>query len=212
MAPARSALEITAGSVPNTRPVTTETTSVNARTPGSTAIWPVRVVKRATNRVSIESVEAAKNKPKTPAASESRTLSTRSCRASCQRPAPSALRIAISRSRRSSRASIRFATFAQAISSTSAVVPSRISSSGRALRVSSSPSPSVVDVTPAVGRYTLGRSCVNRLQIASTSALAAGRETPGRSRPNAVRIENARGFSTMRFSAAARNGHAEAGM
>ena len=59
--------------------------------------------------------------------SESTRLSTRSCRTSRQRLAPSAALTATSRSRVLARASSRFATLAQAISSTMPTAPSSIS-------------------------------------------------------------------------------------
>jgi hypothetical protein len=50
-------------------------------------------------------------------------LSMRSCRTTRQRDAPSAMRTAISRERCAERASSRFATFAQAMSSTKPTAP-----------------------------------------------------------------------------------------
>ena len=50
----------------------------------------------------------------------------KNCRAKRQRPAPNAIRTAISRCRAAPRASSRFATFAHAINSTRPTMPSRI--------------------------------------------------------------------------------------
>ena len=66
--------------------------------------------------------------PSTPAASASTRLSASNWRTICQRVAPSAARTAISRDRAVARASIRFATFAQAMSRTSPTAPIRTSS------------------------------------------------------------------------------------
>ena len=54
----------------------------------------------------------------------SRLLSTSNCRSTRKRAAPKASRMAISRSRALARASIRFTRLAQAIKSTSPVIPS----------------------------------------------------------------------------------------
>ena len=56
--------------------------------------------------------------PRMPPASESSTLSVSNCRMIRPRPAPMAVRIAISRLRPVARTSNRFATFAHAISRT----------------------------------------------------------------------------------------------
>ena len=107
---------------------------------------------------------------------------------------------------------MRLATLAHAISSTRPVVPSRISSIGRAFRVISSRTPAAVAVKPEPGRYAVLSSAVKRRQITSTSAAAPSRDTPGFSLPKTLRIEKTRAFWPMRRSAAARNGHAEVGM
>ncbi len=49
----RSTRELSAGNVPNTMPVVTDTRSVNPSTQGSIAISPVRAVKRPTKLVSM---------------------------------------------------------------------------------------------------------------------------------------------------------------
>ena len=64
-----------------------------------------------------------------PPASASTRLSTSSCRTSRQRLAPSDIRTAISRRRATDRTSIRFATFAQASSSTTPAMVISIGSS-----------------------------------------------------------------------------------
>ena len=96
----------------------------------------MRWVKRLTKRVSTPSVAQAKARPTTPATIDSSVLSASSWRTSRPRPAPSAARMANSRSRRSIRASVRLATLAQASSSTRPVVPSSSHRIGRAFTVS----------------------------------------------------------------------------
>ena len=72
--------------------------------------------------------------PAVPPSRPSRRLSVRNCRTSRARPAPSADRTATSRVRDCARASSRFATLTQAISSTKVTAPSSTSSAGRTLR------------------------------------------------------------------------------
>ncbi len=64
--------------------------------------------------------------PIAPPINDSSTLSVRSWRMILARAAPSAVRMATSRARTEARASCRFATFAQAISSTNTTAPNRI--------------------------------------------------------------------------------------
>ena len=73
----------------------------------------------------------ARNRPPSPPARLSSTLSVRSCRTTRPRPAPSAMRTAISWVRRAARASSRLATLAQAINNSSPTAPSRVSSAAR---------------------------------------------------------------------------------
>ena len=97
-------------------------------------------------------VTDAKTTPTTPPQTASSALSVSSCRTSRPRPAPSAARIASSRSRPSIRASVRLATFAHAISRTMPVMPSRISSISRAPLVSASRTSTAVPWKPDVLR------------------------------------------------------------
>ena len=68
-------------------------------------------------------VSAASSSPKIPPARPSSVFSVRSWRTSRARPAPIAVRSAISRRRDADRDSSRFATFAEAISSTKPTAP-----------------------------------------------------------------------------------------
>jgi hypothetical protein len=136
---ASSGRAVSAGSAPNSMPVRTETASVKASTGPSMPTSLARVVKRAVKATSRSRPAAASASPITPPISASSVLSVSSWRTSRPRPAPSAARIASSRLRRSMRDSIRFATLAQAISSTQPTAPSSTKSVGRARSVSSSP-------------------------------------------------------------------------
>ena len=75
--------------------------------------------------VSMRVPMTASSNPSAPPAKATTLLSSRSCRAILARVAPSAERTAISRCRAVARASIRLATLAQAISSTSETAPIR---------------------------------------------------------------------------------------
>ena len=145
---ASSGRAVNAGSAPNSMPVSTETTSVKPSTVASMPTSLARVVKRAVKATSSWSAPLARPRPISPPATARSVLSVSSWRTSRPRPAPSAARIASSRLRRSMRASIRFATFAQAISRTQPTAPSSTSSVGRARSVSSSPRLTAVAVKP----------------------------------------------------------------
>ena len=66
--------------------------------------------------------QIASSRPTTAPTTARRTLSVSSCRMTCARPAPSAVRTAISRCRPDARASSAFATLAQAMSSTKVTI------------------------------------------------------------------------------------------
>ena len=102
------------------------------------------------------------------------------CRMSLPRLAPIAARMAISRVREVAFASSRFATLAQAISSTSATAPSSSRSVGRT-------SPTIDSrkgTTAALLPWLLdGYSCSRRPAMAVIWLRASSSETPGLSRP-----------------------------
>ena len=123
---------------PKTRPVSTDKPNVKASTLRSIAISCARDVNRSANATSSVIENAASTSPSTPPATASIRLSVSSCRSSRARVAPSAARTEISRSRRTMRASSRFAIDAQTISSTKPAVPSSTHSVGLKLFVSSS--------------------------------------------------------------------------
>ena len=83
-------------------------------------------------------------------------LSVSSCRSSRSRLAPSTDRIAISRSRRTIRASVRLATLAHTMSSTNPAVPSRTSSVVLKSRVISSLSGVAADSVAITGAIDVG--------------------------------------------------------
>src|SRR5204862_94247 len=89
-----------------------------------------RECRNASKRAS--SAQTASRIPAPAPRGASSALSVRSWRTTRARPAPSAQRTAISRDRAAPRASRRFATLAQAISSTSRTAPIRTSSGWRA--------------------------------------------------------------------------------
>ena len=107
---------------PDARPVTTETASANAKTAASIAISSARGVKRAVKATSRSRTSQATSSPSRRRRRASIVLSVSSWRAIRRGPAPSAARTASSRSRPSTRASVRFATLAATSSSTKPVV------------------------------------------------------------------------------------------
>ena len=107
-----------AGTPPKTTAVSTLTPSVNRNTRASTlTFWSFERLS-GSNFASASTPHTAPSKPSRPPAPASNRLSTSSCRTMVQRRAPRAMRIAISRRLVVAWANSRFATFAQAISST----------------------------------------------------------------------------------------------
>ena len=182
-APARSAdvksfpATCSAGSNPNARPVTiaisavaaSVVVSIEARAMSST-LWGAR------DRSSLMPTFAIA-RPTAAPQSESRTLSVMSCRTRRPRPAPSAVRTAISLSRAVARTSRRFATLAQAMSSTNATAPSMMSSGFRM-------SPTVNSCTVARwarrSRNSSGNLVSMSAETCSMSLLAVATSTPSR--------------------------------
>ena len=121
----------TAGATPKSSPVTTESPSAKASARPFTAISSSRGWSPGSSACSARTPHTASPSPSAPPASASSTLSVSSWRTSRRREAPSAARIATSRSRVATRASIRLATLAQAISRTSPTAPRKTSSAGR---------------------------------------------------------------------------------
>ena len=117
-------LEEIAGTNPAKMPAMIEARTVNRRIGQSIFTSPARVVKRAANLTSNCRAGGAMRSPKAPPARASITASVNSWRISRSLLAPKALRTASSRSRLSTRASIRLATLAQAMSRTKPAAPS----------------------------------------------------------------------------------------
>ena len=114
------------GRMPSRRPVPRDTASVNSRTRRSMPASSEISIGRGGVSVSSPRVAAlATASPHTPPRSEMSRLSVSSCRTSRARLAPSDARIANSLRRARERASSRLAIFAQAMSRTSATIPSR---------------------------------------------------------------------------------------
>ena len=90
IAPARSTREAIAGSVPNSRPVTIETPTVNRSTPEIEADLAGARREARHERREQANRQAANSSPKRPPAKASRVLSVSSCRTRRARPAPSA--------------------------------------------------------------------------------------------------------------------------
>ena len=136
----RSGFEVcSAGNRPNSRPVISETPIVKAMTRqssgGMTTAAPLASVRRGmfpgTSISNPRTPAAPRARPRTPPHPASSTLSVSSWRTTRPRAAPIAERTANSRWRPAARASSRLATFAHAISSTSATAPNSTSSAVR---------------------------------------------------------------------------------
>ena len=123
--------------------------------------------------------------PATPPASERIMLSVNNCRMIRPRPAPIAARIAISRRRPTARASNRFATLAQAISSTKLTAPRSTSREDRTLLTSASRMGSTPKALffPNTFGYFRRKSSADSF----SRALACARVTPGFRRPATVK-------------------------
>ena len=106
------------GTMPNATPVTIVRAIANPTT--RTSMDGVSAIGNAvgTRRERIGRVAAASARPSTPPVPVTTRLSVSSCRSTRSRPAPSAMRTAISRRRTIARASRRLVRFAHAINST----------------------------------------------------------------------------------------------
>ena len=134
-----------AGSVPAMKPQSVATPAEKVSTAGSSPIAARRGKLAGAIVAKSRSSAAARPSPRAPPPSERRSVSVISCRSNRPRPAPSAVRTAISRCLVMARASRRLATFAHAISSTTAVVPSSTHNACRGPRVATSCSASALN-------------------------------------------------------------------
>ena len=115
------------------RPVSAVNPKVKMSTYLSMPISPVRGMSAGIAATSKSMPHIASNSPAAPPRVESSRLSVSNWRTTRQRLAPRAVRMAISLRRTVARASIRFATLAQAINSTKATAASSTSRAGRTL-------------------------------------------------------------------------------
>ena len=116
-----------AGTMPNSSAVTTDTIAAIASTRTSMATSDSRGSVAGSEARRTSTAQYAIATPMSVPAHDKTRLSTSSPRASCQREAPSAARMLTSRPRALARASIRLATLTQAMSSTNPTAPSSIS-------------------------------------------------------------------------------------
>ena len=146
--------------MPNATPVTIVRAIANPTT--RTSMDGVSAIGNAvgTRRERIGRVAAASARPSTPPVPVTTRLSVSSCRSTRSRPAPSAMRTAISRRRTIARASRRLVRFAHAINSTHTAAPNSATSSVR-----------LCCDTPSRRRITLTPVC----SFSSDTAVAAGR-------------------------------------
>ena len=119
------------GTRPKMIPVPTAIASVTPNTPRSTFTSRKRGTVCAPIIFNNSTPHNARRTPATPPISASNTLSVRTCLSNRSGPAPSATRMAISRSRAAARASNIVVRFAQAISRTRKTAQSKMSSAGR---------------------------------------------------------------------------------
>ena len=165
-----------AGTAPINSPVATEMPNVKAITTASMRMSAARGM-LGTIATSDRTLQYAMPRPRMLPASDSMTLSVRSCLMSTQRSAPNAVRIATSFCRDVTRARSRLATLAQAISRTKPTAPRRTSSAGRMLPVDSSSS----DFTTSVHFVPTAFGYRRRICSANDfiSASACFTDTPG---------------------------------
>ena len=174
-----------AGARPNRTPLASETPSANSSTRQSSPTSSARGRLPGQNATNGRRPIAARAIPSTPPETPSTRLSVRHWRTRRPRPAPSATRMASSRSRETARASMRLAMFTQAISSTRLTAPS---SSHSVPRTSSTRRPERVGDEDAalVGfRVLLREAAANQRQLGlRLGELRAG--TDARQHPDAV--------------------------
>ena len=125
--------EWSAGTKPKMKAVKNESPSVKASTRGSSPIWSSRGMLPGFNLTRRSRLLQASVRPAAPPMSARMKLSASNCRIMRDRLAPNAARIDISFWRVSPRASKRFATLAQAMSSTNPTAPNNTSNARRTL-------------------------------------------------------------------------------
>src|SRR5215472_9820900 len=168
-----------AGASPNSKPLKTDTPTANRSTRQSTWTSSMRGKSPGQKVRNGLSPTLANMTPSSPPARPRSALSVRLCRTKRPRLAPSATRMANSRSRETARASIKLATFAHAISSTRPTAPSK--------------SQSVDPVSPTSARnsftcserplFVSAKACAKWFPVSATSACACASVAPDRKRP-----------------------------
>ena len=176
-----------AGASPNSTPVTVAASAATASTRRSTATDATRGTPSGIDAFRIAAPHFASTTPPAVPIAESIRLSIRRPRASCQRVPPSAARTASSRSREVARASIRFATFTHAISSTSATAASNSIIQDRTAPTIASRS-GTTPIEPA-SLNQAGYCAASPSVIRWMRACAMATVTPGLSRPTTVHVK-----------------------
>ena len=165
---------------PKNMPVKADNPRVNRSTLALIPISPWRGISVGLS-ASIKSMpQMAMSVPSAPPSNESNMLSVNNCLINRTRPAPSAVRMAISFCREDARANSSVATLAQATSSTKLTAASNTSSAGRTLSVICSSSGTSVTPIPLL---MVGCSSARLEAIRSISARAWSTETSGFNQP-----------------------------
>ena len=168
-----------AGAIPNATPVSKETASTNSNTWPSTLTLSSLGIASGLIAARTRTPNTASSRPAPPPNNASVRLSVRNWRNISQRPAPRAVRSAISSRREAARASSMWLTLAQAISSTKPTAPRSTSRAGRM-----SPTTFSRSERTCMSWLVPGNSRSSRLVMVAISAWACSRVTPGFNRAN----------------------------
>ena len=174
-----------AGTRPNNRLVASETIKVKVRTLPSMLLSVPRTTADGLNATSARAPQKASRVPPAPATSASSRLSVINCLTIRPRPAPSAVRTAISRVRVVALPRSSVAVLAHAISSTTPTTPHRRYSVRRTSPTSSSCRRTAVTPRPLL---LSGYCCSRRAAIVVSSACACSSETCGLRRATAKKL------------------------
>src|ERR1700761_403035 len=174
-----------AGSTPNITPASSEIKNVTSSTvPFAEIFSTIGIPDGGINRENDPAVQAVISIASPPASTASSVLSTKNCRTTRQRVAPTESRIAISRRRPTLRTKIRFATFAHASSNTNPEIAISIGNSTYKYPFApNGPRQSGYAVTTVSLLCSLGNSAPRRDISVVMSACACSGVTPGFKRP-----------------------------
>ena len=163
--------------------VSRDTPVANATTWPSRVTLATRGMLEAPRLRTASMIQRARNRPAAPPATASTRLSVRSCRTSRQRPAPSAPRSDISDSRAAARAKRTWATFTQAMRSTSATA-------AKSSRIAGRTSPTTISLSGVTVTWRLvpGNDASSVPVSAVIASRAASIDVPGCSRANTRRL------------------------